>query len=243
MKAIQITSFATFLPTIWLALLNCPVPTSTMAETETNATYVKLRQASNDVQGVIQALPDVEKLWPNQPETYFKSAKEAAGILAGTVNKTESKQAMLILWTNMLQKPLPQDEQKATGCLELKWNTISIFLNVEEFSGDKARWIDMAKYIGEIRSRTITNYVNQSMSISVLDLPPEDMERLLEENQRHLATDQLQQTLRIQDRILCFFLINHVNNSSGFLSNDLKTIASAAHLNEEEMTKLKSKTK
>lgn len=230
------------LTTISFALLaSCVSVTAALDKAEINPTFAKITKAraSNDIETVILCLPDVEKLWPQQPEIYFRSAKEVAGVLTGAIGKTGSKQALTSMWTNVLDKPLPNDEQKAVTCLELKWQTICLYLNLEEFIGSKSRWVDIAKFIGEIRSRIIPNYKNQGAMISVLSHEPQQLQKLIEENERKKTTDNFQHELRMRNWEFSSVLVEKIpvsfRNDTKFIAN----VSSAAHFTKEEINRLK----
>jgi hypothetical protein len=95
----------TFLKTISFALFASSVSLTFAANVESNSILAKIVQAkaSNDVAGVIRILPDVETLWPQQPEIYFKSAKEAVGLLLGARKNAEAEQSLLTVLMNNRQ--------------------------------------------------------------------------------------------------------------------------------------------
>ena len=176
MKTIRFTPFIALVWLVWGSTFPPPRVQAAPPETETNATFVQIKQASNDVQRLAAVLPAVEKLWPDQPVTYVECVKATAAALRGRTNDPVAKATMLNLWTNLFQKPLPADEEQAIGVLELKWQAICAFWSVREYSDDKARWLDIAGYIGEIRPRIITNYMNQTFNYSgpAMALSPEE---------------------------------------------------------------------
>jgi hypothetical protein len=116
------------------------------ADWETNAIYVMTAQAraSNDTQIVIRNLPNIEALWPEHPETYFRTAIEAAKVLAGASEPASAKQSLLVLWTNVLKKPMPLDDQLALACFGLKRDMVLPLLRVNYIRGDKSCWVDIA---------------------------------------------------------------------------------------------------
>jgi hypothetical protein len=97
-------------PVKLIILAGLILPITTLMSADTNTTYLKVLQASNDIQGVIQFLPDVEKLWPQDPEAYLKSASQAVHVLDGALNNSNANQAYVNLFTSMMQKPCPTNE-------------------------------------------------------------------------------------------------------------------------------------
>jgi hypothetical protein len=226
-------SFALFAGTVLAIQMNA----------ETNSTYAKIVQAktSNTVETVMRVLPEVEKLWPGQPETYFQSAKEAAGVLVGAVRKSDARNELLNLWTNVLQKPMPAEEKQVITCLEMKWDTILVYLNLEEFRSSKTRWLEIAKFIGEIRSRIIPSYSNRA-TLNPAVGPGDGLEKArvaIKENERNKIMDRLQQELRVKDwELISYFRLNipaRLHKDDQFI----KAASSAARLTKEEVDALK----
>jgi hypothetical protein len=217
--------------------------TTALADMETNSIYLTMAQAraSNSIQVVIRNLPTIETLWPEYPETYFRAATEAAKTLAGA-RSTAAKQRLLGLWTSVLQKPLPADEDHALVCIGLKRDMVLPLLGIDYIHGERSRWVDIAKFLGQIRARIIPNYNNQSAMFSVLATTPEQqlrLQKLLSDNEKKKAADRQQAELRSSDYQVTFPLLHYVPKE--FLKDDqfIKTVSSAAHLTVEEVKTLK----
>jgi hypothetical protein len=218
--------------------------TTALAEMETNSIYVTMAQAraSNDIRVVIRNLPNIETLWPEHPETYFRAAREAAQTLAGARRTAGAKQGLLSLWTNVLQKPLPADDQQALACIGLKRDMVLPLLHIDYISGAKSRWVDIARFLGQIRARIIPNYDNQGGLVSVAAHTPEaklQLQRLLAENEKKNAADSLQAELRSTDYEAAFRLLHYVPKQFLKDAQFIKTVSSAAHLTIEEVKQLK----
>jgi hypothetical protein len=218
--------------------------TTALADTETNSIYVMLAQAraSNEVQTVIRVLPTIETLWPEQPETYFRSAGEAAQALAGAKRNLAAKNALLNLWTNVVQKPLPREEERALACVRLKQDMILSLLPVEYIRGDKARWGDVATFLGQVRARIIPNYENQGGAVSVAAHTPEQKLRLqavLTETERGNAADRRQAELRSRDREIALPLLYYIPGKLLTDTQFVNAVCTAAHLTPQEEKQLK----
>ncbi len=220
--------------------MNCCSPITASA-TETNVTYLKILQASNNVQSVVSALPDVEKLWPQDPDIYLKTVNQAAHVLGGAQNNPDAKQALQSLFESMMQKPCPTNEWQTRSWTETKCNTILFCLNFDKIRNDKSRWLDIAKFTGEVRSRIIPNYTNKGMTISVIANTPAEklqLQKEEEENGKNIAVDALQATLRQTDQTLVFFLqdcFTRFPSSNPTNADFIKQISEAAHLTAAEI--------
>lgn len=229
-----------------LILANCTLQNS-FAGTEiknVNEQAIVQALASNNVQITISILPAIEKLWPQQPENYFLSVEKAASTLGGATDDSKAKLALLNLFSNMIQKSIPTNGDFAVRCLEKKDSIILQYLNFDEMKNDKAKWVAVAKYIGEIRAQIIPSFVPKTVYLNppgVMDSPPERVQQLILENQQNMAINNFQESLHTADSILTFQLLH---NCSRFPASDpqnidfIKDISSAAHLTEDEQHQL-----
>ena len=135
------------------------VPIMASANSETNAVYARVVRAAaaNDIQDIISALPEIEKLWPNEPVTYFESVEKAASVLRGAVGPNE-KQAAVSLFDSLLAKSCPTNNSQAYVCFKQKKETILYLLKFDGIKDNKPRMLALARFVGEIRSRMIPNY-------------------------------------------------------------------------------------
>jgi hypothetical protein len=136
---------------------------STSRGGETNPTYATIMAAaiSNDVYGVLQALPAMEKLWPQEPVLYFQAAQPVAEVLAAASSNMVVRQALWDLFDRLLEKTCPTNNEQAAACFGQKKVTIAWFFNFKEVRYDRARLVQVAGFLGEIRSRRISNYQNR----------------------------------------------------------------------------------
>ena len=200
--------------------------------------------ASNDVHSVIGILPDIENLWPQQPEIYFQFVKKTSSILANSPTNADARQLQLGLFLNTIQKKCPTNASLAISCLKAKRDAIAHFLNLNEIKNDKSSWIAAAKFIGEIRSQIIPDFIPKEVYLNPrndLSLSPQQLQQAIEENEQNKAINGFQQELRISDSFLTFCLLHNVGNfptSDSNNTNFLKEVISAAHLTEKERSQL-----
>lgn len=208
--------------------------TTALAGVETNSTYLKIVQASNDIQNVISALPDVEKLWPQDPDTYLKTVNQAVHVLSGSQNNPDAKQALLNLFESMMQKPCPTNEDQIGSWVSQKTETALFCFNFSEFQNDKSRWLDIAKFTGEVRSKIIPNYKPKGVLLNGIGTTPEE----IAQNDKNVAEDELQAALWQADRMLTFSLLHRFPSSNPTNADFTQQISDAAHLTPEEHSKL-----
>lgn len=228
-----------------LALLNCVFQMACAEDNALDKNEAVIIQvlSSNNVQAAISILPEIERLWLQQPKSYFYLSVKAAGIV-GTNNDPASKQALLNLFTNMVQKPFPTNNILMASCLKQKKDAVCSFLNYDEIRNEKVSWIAMAKYIGEIRSHIILNFTPKKIYLNVdagLNPTSEEMNRAIEENEQNKAANNLQQSLHSTDRALTFFLLHNASRFPSSISTNAnfnQEIISLAHLTAEEQSKL-----
>jgi len=227
--------------TLIIFFVCCVTSSNPLLHAETNSLGTSSRSL-NFVQDIKVSLPEIEKLWPSEPETYLRYSKQAVSILAGATNRVLAQSVMLAVWTNVMEKNLPTNELQILSCIEVKWETIRIYLNQEGFSEDKSRLVDAAKFIGEIRSRIITNYVNQGKKLSI-SMPdhPETVRRLVEENARNIITDNVQQELRIRNWMYANDLLGNVPFPKRKDDKFIEAFSQAAQLTGDEIKQLKAK--
>ena len=232
----------TIVKIIALTVLATNVLSIAFADAETNGTYLKVLQASNNIQDAIQTLPAVEKLWPQEPEAYSKSVNQAFQMFRTDLDNPDVRQAFLNLYASMMRKSCPTNEGQGIFWIELKRDIISNGLNLDEIRNNKSQGVDIAKFTGEIRSRIILNYSNQGGMLSI-SMPghPEIIKKLVDENERKKITDNFQSTLRATDQMLVSILRDYSSrfpSSNPTNANFIKQISDAAHLTVEEREKL-----
>jgi len=216
-----------------------------LADGNTNGTYLKILAASNNVPLIIQALPDVERLWPQDTDAYLKSINQAARVMDHQLNtRADATQAFASMFVNVMQKACPTNEEIAASWIRGKRDAVFFFVVHDQVGQDKGNWTAVAKFLGEIRSKRISNYVNQSMMISGIDLSPggkEKFQKEVEENERKKITDNFQSELLQADSTL-LFLLQHscpfTQSGKPIDTNFISQISSAAHLNAEEQKAL-----
>jgi hypothetical protein len=203
------------------------------ADTAVDAVGQQVAQAiqSKDAKQVMEALPLIEKLWPQKPDAYFASVND------------DARTAISNLYAGMIEKPLPNTPEAAVPYLEQKKNSILYFLNFREVREDKTNLLALARYIGTIRSQIITNYVPKEVGRnSDLDASPEQSQAISRQNEQNMAYNQWQESLALADSLLTFQLLNDAATlSAGHPENGgfAKDVAAAARLTADEAQQLK----
>jgi len=212
--------------------------------TETNVTYLQVLQASNNVPQTLEVLPKVEALWPDEPELYLRSVNVAAHTL-GAASSAEAQKSFLNLFTTVMQKSFPTNENQVGLWVELKTRIISFYLNFNQIKNDPSHLVDVAKFIGDIRMSIIPGYTNQAITLSGLMLgQPEKVQDLVEKNRVNERKDKLQNDLRSGSTKLTSLLISNcsrlvVQNHSE--KKFIDQIVAVAHLTDEERKKIQRK--
>jgi len=217
----------------------CALQSQVLAGADTNVAYLKIMAASNNVPQIIQALPDVEKLWPQDTDAYLKSINQAARVLDNQLNsRADAMQVFTNMFAEIMQKKCPTNEEAAASWIAQKREMVFFFVVHDQVGQDKANWIAAAKFLGEIRSKRIPNYVNQSMMISVA-MPdhPEVLQKMIADNERKKVADNFQSELWQADSTL-LFLLQHscpfTQAGKPIDTNFISQLSSAAHLTEAE---------
>jgi len=228
-----------------IILVSCIVQIAWVEGEDKNAARDQARQSaeSRQVQGITNALSAIEKFWPQQPELYFRSMNEVARrTVSGLTNAPDTRQALRAAFTNMIQKTILTNEDE-TPALRLKRDAILGCLGLDEIRNDTATWLAIAKYIGELRSRIITDYKKKGFANppGLMGGSPEKVQQIIQKNERNKAIDRLQQELRQTDRILTLFLLHNAGRLVGDADKRkayIQEIKSLAHLREEEQLQL-----
>ena len=222
----------------------------------TNPVDVQLSEAASrrDTGAVIGLLPQIEKLWPGQPQTYFETLQKAATILEPGWRANAGVQgALASTFTNALQKQCSSDAE--LSCLEGKWNLAMVGINMVIESPQPATLSALAQFLGNVRQRRIPNYTNRGSKVppdarAILDragvFNPSSLksaedraayERAMEQNRRDLHMNDVQSLLWRIDQALTSRLIQackQLSSSDGKHKALLNEVATSARLTESE---------
>jgi hypothetical protein len=214
----------------------------TYAETNAVRAKVHLAAKSNDVESVSRLLPEVERMWPQKPREYFELANDAARAWNLEMTNIMAQRALVGLFTNMIRKPLPEDNGDAAICVELKQALIHQCLHFDVIRKDQTRWVEIANFAGEVRARMIPNYKNRTVRRSIAGLTPEEKQAIDEAYRRDFAMDYLQLSLRSADSSLTGALqgipLWFQGGSSN--SNFLNQVISRARFSQSEASELRT---
>jgi hypothetical protein len=198
---------------------------------------------SKDAKQITDALPLLEKLWPQKPEAYFASVSDAAGALDAATANADARTAISNLFAGMIEKPLPSTPEAAVPYLEQKKNAILYFLNFREVREDKTNLLALARYVGTIRSQIIPNFVPKEFGRSSdLDATPAQAQETRRQNEQNMVYNHWQDALATANSLLTFQLLHdaaflsagHPENS-GFA----RDVEAAARLTADETQQLK----
>lgn len=193
---------------------------------------------SNNINDAQAALPELQKLWPAHPKTYFSAATQAVHAL-GENHDPASRQALLSVFTDMTKKQCPTNGSLAVGCLQEKCSAVLEFLNLDEVRNSSSNLMAIATFVGQIRQQTIPNYKPKIVYINPrndLGLSGERLQKAIEQNEQNKTVNYLQQELQRCNNVLTFHLIHNVKRL-GAASGDkefVRNVVSKAHLNERE---------
>jgi len=199
---------------------------------------------SKDVNLVIDALPAIEKLWPQEPKSYFASVRKAAEVLGAATTNDGAKSALAHLLSNLAEKPFPGTPEADVLCLEGKKDAILYFLNFNDVRDDKTNLLAIAKCVGKIREQIVPDFVPKTIFKNppgLMDATPEQAKKIIRENEQNKAINYFQQTLHSADGVLVFHLLH---NAAGFSAGNpanadfIRQISKLAHLTAEEQRQL-----
>ncbi len=208
-----------------------------LADTGTNTLSIELTQAKNsgEANQIISVLPDAEKMWLQNPKEYFEFMKNAANSL-GAVSETNAnaEPQMLVIFTNILSKPISTNHQAIIDSLETQANTAwGCAGALERSSYKKTDLLILASFMGKIQDQIIPNYQPQGMMLS-----GQFSQKEIDDNEKNKIIDNWQRALGDNKRRLEFLLFSIYSDRSD--TNFTEQIISAAHLSTEESQKLRS---
>ena len=228
-----------------LALIAAQMP-GTVKAGDADATVKEITTAiqSADTKQVIAAMPMIEKLWPQKPDAYFASMKNAAGALDAAKASPESKGAISNLFSSVIKKTIPSAPESATPCLEAKDDAILYFLNFREVREDKTNLLAVARHVGTIRTLIVSNFVPKTVALNppgLMDASPAEAQQIVQENQRNQAYNDWQQSLATANTILTFHLLHDAARVAGKQPENagfVKDLSTAARLTRDEQSQL-----
>ena len=231
---------------IGLALLGAAGTPSALAGGDVDTAYQEVTQAiqSKDAKRVIEAQPVIEKLWPQKPDAYFASVKDAAGTLDAAAANPAARSAISNLFSSMIEKTIPSAPDAAVSCLEAKQDAILYFLNFREVREDKTNLLALARHVGTIRSQIIPNFVPKTVYVNppgLMDATPAQAQQIIQENEQNKAYNQWQQSLADANTILTFHLLHDAARVAGKQPENagfVKDLSVAARLTEDQQRQL-----
>lgn len=116
--------------------------------------------ASNDLQGVLHALPNIRPLAHRNPVEFLRLVKVGVPVLREAVSHPEAKRELYDLLADILGTACPTNIPDVTPYFEIKKEVVLEYLNLEAVRTDKAWVMGVARFVGEIRSCMIPDYRN-----------------------------------------------------------------------------------
>jgi hypothetical protein len=230
-------------------------------ETGSLVDQIRVWRSANDVSAIIRILPDIEKLWPPEPDNYFRCMTEVMPCLAyASPTNKQAAESILFVFTNLMRTNYQGNLAVATRCLDLQRAAIESSFNWEVMQHDKSCLVQYAKFLGEIRSLKIENYTMRGSSMPTAakeifmraHVPPiyslltnaEDkkaFDQAMADAGQGRLMDDFQHTLLEADNGTKFLLLafcSYFPSSSPTNVDFIREIAVDAHLTEPEYQKL-----
>jgi hypothetical protein len=211
----------------------------------------------DNAQAVVQNLPCIDSLWPSNPEAYFQCARQAVKTLSGASLQPGVEKPLLDLFDHSLEKSCPTNNQQAISCFHSKSEIALWGFGTQAVRTNKLCLVAVAKFVGEVRSRRIPNYDNQSTKdpgwrilsqagvsdASSLTNPvvKEAYQRAVQDNQQNLIMDELQLTLFSADRGVTpalLYYCSSIPRTDPQRADFIREVAASAHLTDDEQQKL-----
>jgi hypothetical protein len=115
------------------------------------------KAAAQDIHGLIDALPELELLWKQEPLAYLEAVKVSVQALI-TSSDPEAIKAALDLFPSIINKTCPPDTEAASIYFSLKYNIIRNCFNLIEVRENQQRFLVSADFLSEVRSQRIPDY-------------------------------------------------------------------------------------
>lgn len=195
----------------------------------------KARQVENEVLSV----NDVLALWPNEGERCINHLIKL--MVASSKKKTPEKDdETFALFQYLVRLPISEKDDNRAELIEHKSDAVrQCCLSIPILRKNRLVWVEFARFLGDMRSLIIPNYVPQGGAFSGLS-SPEEMEVTLKELERLRQVDAFQHALRRKESLLVmtfqslfyeFFMDDYPPNET---MTWVRKMASIAGLEEDE---------
>ena len=246
--------------TMTLVLLTSMIFTTAIySETQVGDARQQIQQAvaSGNVQTVIEVLPTCEEMWPKDIGEYFHSVEEAVRFLGNPVDAPAVRQAVELLYAEVMNKRCPEDAtpEQVAAYFKGKKEFVAYLFGYDDMRYEQSYLLAASRFLGEIRERAIPGYLNKTISfreaeIRVLDeagvsfasdlKDPNDIadyEKALKEDERTKDNDRLQRELfsansSISTRLL--YACRQLRRDGKLDEEFANEVAENAHLTAEE---------
>ncbi len=126
-----------------------------------------VKQTGN-VTDCAKLLKQIESLWPDQPENYFRCQNQLGAILESMVATNTKVDSLLNEQAKtVLNKKCPDDISGLNECVSAKGNSVQVLAELTKSAPSIPVAEMLAKTLGEIRSLIITNYQWEMVTANV----------------------------------------------------------------------------
>lgn len=209
--------------------------------------------AEQALQPPAQRAAAVEQLWAINSTSYFVTAR-TTGVALLSMTNAEARAAARTMLSNVVEKLCPtNDRVQAKNCFAEKRRTVFSFVGGVEKLNDQAAWLQMATFLGEVRSARVPNYSRrydpgkplpgnyEYRATLTNDEARAAFDNVTAENQANWDLDRLQDDLWSLDALLEFQLRNacsRLRTDEAEYRAFVEQVATAAHLTSEEKAAL-----
>ena len=208
-----------------------------------------------DLQEIHRLIERSEVLWSNDPVYYLDFETQAAVLL-----EASNPPVVLSIFENIMKKHAPDNLDDSVNYFLQKTVFVLRYINTPLIANNQERLLKIANFLGEIRSNTIPGYPvvihhglnpvemgwydNGTHSISFWGNVPLARTNLYAQDESLNVTNQFQMILRQCNDVLLPHLLSDCSRFSPDNPTNadfLKQVIAAAHLTEDESSKLKGK--
>ncbi len=226
-----------------LTVLIMHMPAKGKASTAPQTQAVERVLALHDVTSITNAMPEIQALWPEQPQAYTECVKHAVDVLAGAPACESVTQAVRRVFASVCKISTPADREDRPSLLRMKCGLILWCLNAPAIRDDVSTWFDIASVVGEVRLQIIPDYQAQRrLNLDRASTLTEAKEAIAEDRERE-AVHRWQLELVVTDRCLSMFLARNIKDLVSKMDASqrkqvVEKIRQLARLNDEESHEL-----
>jgi hypothetical protein len=146
----------------YLFILLLAMGSQAMAQKEENQHVIdKMTQMSStgNIRGLIAALPELEKLWDQDPMAYLESVKiNVRALSSQDVSDPEVVKSVVATFSRVSEKKCPPGTESSIIYFESKYSIIGDCFKLREVRENQERFLMAGDFLSEVRSRRIPDY-------------------------------------------------------------------------------------